>query len=174
MVRLRERKTFSQSLLIPDLLLLGCHCHCTTIGDCDNDSDCQGDLICFHRNATEPVPGCAGNGPSDWDYCISRPSTSLISPSIDFCTPSYPCARCYGTSKEYHFSKAYTVLADPCSTSLAIVQNQVIAIVTLIARETSFAFIVGRGQCQTLQLYRAVRESVLPDGTTASLRLPHL
>ena len=48
-------------------------------GDCDNDLECAGDLICFHReNASTEVsgplraiPGCQGtaNGTS-WDYCV--------------------------------------------------------------------------------------------------------
>ena len=29
-------------------------------GDCDNDGDCAGDLVCFQRNGLESVPGCAG------------------------------------------------------------------------------------------------------------------
>ena len=31
-------------------------------GDCDKDSDCSGDLVCFHRNKREflDVPGCLG------------------------------------------------------------------------------------------------------------------
>jgi len=31
-------------------------------GDCDSDSDCQGDLICFQRDGYEPVEGCKGEG----------------------------------------------------------------------------------------------------------------
>jgi len=31
-------------------------------GDCDFDTDCQGDLICFQRNFTDVVPGCVGEG----------------------------------------------------------------------------------------------------------------
>ena len=30
-------------------------------GDCDNDSDCKGDLKCFDRSNDEDVPGCVGN-----------------------------------------------------------------------------------------------------------------
>ena len=43
-------------------------------GDCDEDSDCEGDLICFHRDKNEfkSVPGCSGadNDGSRTDYCI--------------------------------------------------------------------------------------------------------
>eukprot|EP00980_Cylindrotheca_fusiformis_P003049 scaffold713_cov131-Cylindrotheca_fusiformis.AAC.7 len=43
-----------------------------TTGDCDSDHDCEGNLICYQRDAHESVPGCAG-GSSDGsrtDYCI--------------------------------------------------------------------------------------------------------
>lgn len=41
-------------------------------GDCDNDSQCKDDLVCFQRGRSESVPGCDG-GTSDRsasDYCI--------------------------------------------------------------------------------------------------------
>jgi hypothetical protein len=41
-------------------------------GDCDHDSDCAGDLKCFQRDGTTPVPGCLGTGTADWDYCYNR------------------------------------------------------------------------------------------------------
>ena len=40
-------------------------------GDCDNDEECKGELVCFHRNGGEEVPGCEGNDVSTVDYCIS-------------------------------------------------------------------------------------------------------
>ena len=44
-------------------------------GDCDRDSDCAGNLVCFQRNRFDAVPGCTG-GESDTsftDYCIHPP-----------------------------------------------------------------------------------------------------
>jgi hypothetical protein len=41
--------------------------HCE--GDCDNDSDCSGSLVCFQRNRFTKVPGCLGDGIEDYDYC---------------------------------------------------------------------------------------------------------
>ena len=43
-------------------------------GDCDDDDDCEKNLICFQRtNSEEKVPGCTGEGyvktTSDHDYC---------------------------------------------------------------------------------------------------------
>ncbi len=31
-------------------------------GDCDNDSDCEGDLVCSQRDTFEAVEGCTGEG----------------------------------------------------------------------------------------------------------------
>ena len=43
-------------------------CH----GDCDEDSDCQDDLICFHNENAANVPyGCQGTATLNWDYCYA-------------------------------------------------------------------------------------------------------
>jgi Bacterial Ig domain len=42
-------------------------------GDCDNDDECAGDLICFQREGTEVVPGCIGVALEETDYCIKPP-----------------------------------------------------------------------------------------------------
>ena len=39
-------------------------------GDCDNDSQCAGDLKCFQRDGLEAVPGCSGLGITAYDYCV--------------------------------------------------------------------------------------------------------
>ncbi|CAE7607380.1 unnamed protein product [Symbiodinium sp. CCMP2592] len=41
-------------------------------GECDRDSDCAGELKCFQRNGFTAVPGCAGVGNKDWDYCYDK------------------------------------------------------------------------------------------------------
>lgn len=38
-------------------------------GDCDNDDECLGLLICQQRSGTEEVPGCDGIGKDGGDYC---------------------------------------------------------------------------------------------------------
>ena len=45
-------------------------------GDCDDDSDCANDLICYQRGSNEAVPGCEGGEEDDSqsDYCIEDPS----------------------------------------------------------------------------------------------------
>lgn len=40
-------------------------------GDCDRDSECEGDLVCFQRNDLTPIPGCAGVGHSGDDICYN-------------------------------------------------------------------------------------------------------
>ena len=56
-------------------------------GDCDEDSDCAGALKCFQRDGRQAVPGCAGRGVSDFDYCYdpadaaATTSTSTVPPS---------------------------------------------------------------------------------------------
>ena len=52
-------------------------------GDCDNDGECAGDLICHQREPFEAVPGCDG-GESEsekTDYCI-RPPVYTASPTV--------------------------------------------------------------------------------------------
>lgn len=45
-------------------------------GDCDDNEDCEGELICFHRDNAgdynKPVPGCLGGADDDsrTDYCV--------------------------------------------------------------------------------------------------------
>jgi len=44
-------------------------CH----GDCDNDDQCQPDLICFQRSPTDPFPpGCSGAPVGGNDYCVIK------------------------------------------------------------------------------------------------------
>lgn len=44
-------------------------------GDCDSDSDCIGDMICFQRDGEENnVPGCPGRAVRNVDYCVDRPT----------------------------------------------------------------------------------------------------
>ena len=40
-------------------------------GDCDRDSDCEGDLICFFSSIVETVPGCVGLTEKGVDYCYT-------------------------------------------------------------------------------------------------------
>jgi len=54
----------------PTVLLEDCQ------GDCDSDSECSGDLKCFHNvdGATDVPPQCSGTASADWDYCYDTPS----------------------------------------------------------------------------------------------------
>ena len=45
-------------------------------GSCDNDSQCDRDLECFHRVGNEPIPNCVTGGSGDiigLNYCFERP-----------------------------------------------------------------------------------------------------
>ena len=40
-------------------------------GDCQNDKDCKGNLVCYQKNKkTTTVPGCAGTTTSKTDWCV--------------------------------------------------------------------------------------------------------
>jgi len=47
-------------------------------GDCDNDDECFGNLVCYQRKRFEHVPGCSGQGDEGTDYCCHRPSNWLF------------------------------------------------------------------------------------------------
>ncbi|CAJ1954158.1 unnamed protein product [Cylindrotheca closterium] len=74
--------------------------HCE--GDCDSDQDCNGDeLVCFQRDAHEPVPGCLG-GLQDGslsDYCVRKSDLNSGSTLEDLTlkyTTEFPLSRCEG------------------------------------------------------------------------------
>ena len=52
-------------------------------GDCDNNSECAGDLYCFQRSANEVVPGCVGAGVRGKDYCykLNPGNPTTVAPS---------------------------------------------------------------------------------------------
>ena len=47
-------------------------------GDCDSDSNCAADYICFHRGGLQAIPGCAGSGANGNDYCVSPQSYTKL------------------------------------------------------------------------------------------------
>jgi len=51
-------------------------------GDCDSNSDCFGDLVCFERSGYEPVPGCVGAGNNGVDYCTAATPPPTPSPTV--------------------------------------------------------------------------------------------
>ena len=63
-------------------------------GDCDNDSNCDGDLICWQRGSTDtdPIPGCTGdllaidtvNNDPGIDYCYD-PTASVRVCNVSIC-----------------------------------------------------------------------------------------
>ncbi|EEC45889.1 predicted protein, partial [Phaeodactylum tricornutum CCAP 1055/1] len=77
-------------------------------GDCDRDSDCQGNLRCFQRGASrESVPGCTGADAdaTRFDYCYDplTPTPASAPPSVceGDCDQDSDCAgdlRCFQRS----------------------------------------------------------------------------
>jgi hypothetical protein len=81
-------------------------------GDCDDDSDCDGWLECFQREApVMAVPGCAGvSGDSSTDYCID-PNDVLVNERGKFLVDkgsdwvpakAYPLGVCEGDCDSDH------------------------------------------------------------------------
>lgn len=74
-------------------------------GDCDVDSDCEGDLICFQRDEYEAVPGCRG-GSSDGsrtDYCVKSSFLwwdEMSSNSLEGCSEQGLCGECAACSTD--------------------------------------------------------------------------
>merc|ERR1712173_228104 len=52
-------------------------------GECDNDSHCASGLACFQRTGLTPVPGCAGVGETDFDYCYNPAGSITLSGGND-------------------------------------------------------------------------------------------
>ena len=67
-------------------------------GDCDDDSHCSGNLICFQRSGTEAVPGCSGSAPAGVDFCAERPTQNTVWLKGDNGSPpeSFPLGLCEG------------------------------------------------------------------------------
>ena len=69
-------------------------------GDCDGDEDCKGNLLCYQRNADEPVPGCTGTGTWAKDYCYDPSSIPNHGKDLIYfpeeCAPNRPCQNCEG------------------------------------------------------------------------------
>jgi hypothetical protein len=77
-------------------------------GDCDSDSDCEGDLVCISRSGLEAVAGCTGEGGdrdvSNKDICapppVQPPSTSNFLDSLVYnengCSIGNACSKCEG------------------------------------------------------------------------------
>ncbi|GFH44862.1 hypothetical protein CTEN210_01336 [Chaetoceros tenuissimus] len=65
-------------------------------GDCDNDRECEGNLVCAQRNSFEEVPGCRGEGGTTdiegKDVCIQPPKIKYIGE----CKSSWKCGLCQG------------------------------------------------------------------------------
>jgi cullin-associated NEDD8-dissociated protein 1 len=75
-------------------------CH----GDCDDDSQCQGELKCFQRSEGEAVPGCI-DGPgaqANHDFCYADPALAIIPVSGGNDGAATNLARCTGECDGHH------------------------------------------------------------------------
>ena len=71
--------------------------HCQ--GDCDSDSDCAVNLVCFERNSGQAVPGCSGTPEGDKDYCTRKEDLPPeLTDTGDNYDPvgAFPLGRCEG------------------------------------------------------------------------------
>jgi hypothetical protein len=67
--------------------------HCE--GDCDMDSQCVDNLVCFKRDGFTKVPGCLGSGIEDHDYCVD-PNAAEITLYGDDVDPTHKLGHCEG------------------------------------------------------------------------------
>jgi Bacterial protein of unknown function (DUF839) len=67
-------------------------------GDCDNDSDCFGDLLCYQRSDLQSVPGCSEDGIKAKDYCYKNSDDATLTYTGDNEKParSFPLGMCEG------------------------------------------------------------------------------
>ncbi|CAJ1935046.1 unnamed protein product [Cylindrotheca closterium] len=72
--------TITDDLLPPPLEISDSLPLSMCMGDCDEDTDCGPDLVCFQRSPNTPVPGCSGGiqDDSNSDYCIPVELPSLV------------------------------------------------------------------------------------------------
>jgi hypothetical protein len=75
-------------------------------GDCDNDGECKGHLVCFHRTGSQTIPGCSGDKPkySGIDFCYD-PTTHPL-PKLNIVGNNfgsgYPLGLCEGDCDNDH------------------------------------------------------------------------
>ena len=65
-------------------------------GDCDNDGECMGNLVCYNRGSSSSPqpPGCTGTTSGANDYCIDP--NELYFGGGSYCSNTFPCGRCQG------------------------------------------------------------------------------
>ena len=86
-------------------------------GDCDYDSDCQGELVCFHNDEHDIPPGCTGNVTWAYDYCAVSgnpnvtpwyPTSTTTTTPLTYCSSHDDCPG----SDSFCFAWGYCI---PCS-----------------------------------------------------------
>ncbi len=88
-------------------------------GDCDNDENCSGDLVCVQRSGNEPIQGCTGEGGDrdmyGKDICAqpqnptptpptptppTQPFLNSLTYNQNGCTSNSQCSKCEGPCSE--------------------------------------------------------------------------
>merc|ERR1712176_337942 len=86
-------------------------------GDCDRDQDCDGGLMCFHRNGITHVPGCINGGSADingMDYCVENVALQgTASQSCDWDSTAVAQKAIDGSTNGWgHYKVAHTCRQD--------------------------------------------------------------
>jgi hypothetical protein len=90
-------------------------------GDCDDDEDCEGSLMCFQRSGDKHVPGCKGPGEPDYDYCVNlndlKARQCQHNPQIHNCPRSPQCPPCALTQEQAKCHKNVCDFYEPYKNS---------------------------------------------------------
>lgn len=89
-------------------------------GDCDDDSDCQEGLMCFHSYVNDTIPGCDGVSTSSVnDYCFERPDNYLFSfGNNGLPAQHFPLPKCGGDCDTYVNGLEYSLrIVFACQTN---------------------------------------------------------
>jgi surface protein len=91
-------------------------------GDCDDDSECAGNLACFERSGWKMVPGCSTTGTENRDYCydplfpmstkcdVLYEADSPSLPTLQAATVNFPSDEAmFGVDYAYHVYAEVTV-----------------------------------------------------------------
>lgn len=72
-------------------------------GECDTDDECAEGLVCFQREANQPIPGCPDFGPgfdSKGDFCVKSPEEMPEEPEEEDEEPEEPEEEPEGSSDQ--------------------------------------------------------------------------
>jgi hypothetical protein len=128
--------------------------------ECDDDSECTGDLLCWQRDSTlVSVPGCeesaaSATNPAHWDYCYDPSVTSMAFIEIAL-PPDYAGVVMVRYGNAYTFAESQILVDDvvisttnapDVNVSVPFTGNQIMRIRELSGSLNLFSLIIpGRG-----------------------------